>query len=153
VRESVRALRALIVDLYPPNLREEGLESALLDLTDRARERGVSTTLAVDEPVHDVPDSVAGLLYRSAQEGLRNVVDHAGASSARLEVSLVDHTAVLQLADDGRGFDEQLLAERVAAGHVGLKALRGLITDAGGSLEVDSRPGEGTTVRVRVPLS
>jgi signal transduction histidine kinase len=152
VRESVRALRSLIVDLYPPNLREEGLESALQDLTDRARGRGVSTSLAVDEPVRHVPDSVAGLLYRSAQEGLRNVVDHAGASSARLDVSLVDHTAVLQLTDDGRGFDEQLLAERVAAGHVGLKALRGLLADAGGSLEVDSRPGAGTTMRVRVPL-
>jgi signal transduction histidine kinase len=153
VRESVRALRSLIVDLYPPNLREEGLESALQDLTDRARERGVPTSLDVDEPVRDVPDRVAGLLYRSAQEGLRNVVDHAQAKTARLEVSLVDHTAMLELADDGRGFDEQLLAERVAAGHVGLKALRGLLSDAGGSLEVDSRPGEGTTMRVRVPLS
>jgi len=153
VRESVRALRSLIVDLYPPNLREEGLESALQDLTDRARERGVPTQLEVDDPVRAVPDRVAGLLYRSAQEGLRNVVDHAQATTARLEVSLVDHTAVLQLADDGRGFDEHLLAERVAAGHVGLKALRGLLADAGGSLEVDSRPGEGTTMRVRVPLS
>jgi signal transduction histidine kinase len=152
VRESVRALRSLIVDLYPPNLREEGLESALRDLTDRARERGVPTSLEVGDPVRVVPDSVAGLLYRSAQEGLRNVVDHSQATTARLAVSLDDHTAVLELADDGRGFDEELLAARVEEGHVGLKALRGLLTDAGGSLEVESSPGEGTVMRVRVPV-
>jgi signal transduction histidine kinase len=153
VRESVRALRSLIVDLYPPNLREEGLESALRDLTERARERGVPTTLAVADQLGTVPDGAAGLLYRSAQEGLRNVVDHSHATEARLEVSLEDHTAVLELADDGRGFDEQLLEARVDGGHVGLKALRGLLSDAGGSLEVESSPGEGTTFRVRVPLS
>jgi signal transduction histidine kinase len=153
VRESVRALRSLIVDLYPPNLREEGLESALRDLTERARERGVPTQLTVPPEFASVPDGAAGLLYRSAQEGLRNGVDHSGASTATLQLSLEDRSAVLELTDDGRGFDDGLLAARVEAGHVGLKALRGLLTDAGGSLDVRSEPGEGTTFRVRVPLS
>ena len=153
VRESVRALRSLIVDLYPPNLREEGLESALRDLTERARERGVPASLTVPEELDRVPDGAAGLLYRSAQEGLRNVVDHAQATTAQVSLRLEDQTALLEVVDDGRGFDDQLLAARVEAGHVGLKALRGLLDDAGGSLDVGSTPGEGTTFRVRVPLS
>jgi signal transduction histidine kinase len=153
VRESVRALRSLIVDLYPPNLREEGLESALRDLTERARERGTPATLTVASPLDAVPDAAAGLLYRSAQEGLRNVVAHAEASSVAVEVSIEDRSALLAVVDDGRGFDDDLVAAREEAGHVGLKALRGLLADAGGSLEVRSSPGGGTTFRVRVPLS
>ena len=146
-------MRSLIVDLYPPNLREEGLESALRDLTERARERGVPASLTVPEELDRVPDGAAGLLYRSAQEGLRNVVDHAQATTAQVSLRLDDRTALLEVVDDGRGFDDQLLAARVEAGHVGLKALRGLLADAGGSLDVGSTPGEGTTFRVRVPLS
>ena len=138
VRESVRALRSLIVDLYPPNLREEGLESALRDLTERARERGVPASLTVPEELDRVPDGAAGLLYRSAQEGLRNVVDHAQATTAQVSLRLDDRTALLEVVDDGRGFDDRLLAARVEAGHVGLKALRGLLADAGGSLDVGS---------------
>jgi signal transduction histidine kinase len=151
VRESVRALRSLIVDLYPPNLRDEGLASALQDLVDRFAER-TATTLQVAGPVDALPDGVAGLLYRSAQEGLRNVDAHAAAAQATLRVAVEGGVARLELRDDGVGFDDGLLAAREADGHVGLRALRGLLRDAGGSLVVRSSPGAGTTFRVEVPL-
>jgi signal transduction histidine kinase len=153
VRESIRALRSLVIDLYPPNLREEGLASALGDLVERARDNGLPAELDVSELHDPLPDSVAGLLYRSAQEGLRNAVQHSGATRVRVRVATENRQAVLEVADDGTGFDDAVLAEREAAGHVGLKALRGLVGDGGGSLQIRSSDGEGgTTMTVEVPL-
>jgi signal transduction histidine kinase len=153
VREAIRSLRSLIIDLYPPNLREEGLASALGDLIDRTRDHGLPAELDTTELHDPLPEAVAGLLYRSAQEGLRNAVQHAHATQIRVRVATVDRHAVLQVFDDGDGFDETILAHREAAGHVGLKALRGLVTDGGGSLVIRSTPDErGTVMTVEVPL-
>ena len=153
VRESIRALRSLVIDLYPPNLREEGLASALRDLTDRSRDNGLPADLDTSELHDPLPDAVAGLLYRSAQEGLRNAVQHSHATQVRVQVRTAQGLAILEVSDDGTGFDESVLSEREAAGHVGLKALRGLVTDGGGSLHIRSTPGAGgTTMTVEVPL-
>lgn len=152
VRDSIRSLRSLVIDLYPPNLREEGLEAALRDLTDRARDNGLRADLDATDLRDPLPDAVAGLLYRSAQEGLRNAVQHAEAGIVRVRVATENRKAVLEVDDDGHGFDDATLAARVADGHVGLKALRGLVADGGGSLRISSTPGEGTTMRVEVPL-
>jgi two-component system, NarL family, sensor kinase len=152
VRESIRALRSLVIDLYPPNLREEGLASALRDLTDRTREGGLPADLDTEELRDPLPDAVAGLLYRAAQEGLRNALQHAGATHVLVRVATKDRHAILEVIDDGTGFDERVLNEREAAGHVGLKALRGLVMDGGGSLDVRSAGEGGTTMIVEVPL-
>jgi NarL family two-component system sensor histidine kinase LiaS len=61
-------------------------------------------------------------------------------------------TAVLELVDDGRGFDAEDSSASRARGHFGLVALRGLVTDAGGQLDVLSARGNGTTLRVEVPV-
>ena len=152
VRESIRALRSLVIDLYPPNLREEGLASALQDLAQRARDNGLPAEVDASDLRDPLPDAVAGLLYRSAQEGLRNALHHAGAGSVRVRVATEDRHAVLEVADDGRGFDAATLAAKEAEGHVGLRALRGLVTDGGGTLQIRSDPGSGTTMTVEVPL-
>jgi signal transduction histidine kinase len=152
VRESIRSLRSLVIDLYPPNLREEGLASALTDLSDRARDNGLAAELDTTGLHDPLPDAVAGLLYRSAQEGLRNAIHHAGASVVHVRVATENRHAVLEVTDDGRGFDDAMLAAREASGHVGLKALRGLLADGGGSIRISSTPGEGTTMTVEVPL-
>jgi two-component system, NarL family, sensor kinase len=152
LRESIRALRSLVIDLYPPDLREEGLDSALRDLVERARHRGVPTALDTSAVRDPIPDAVAGLLYRSAQEGLRNALSHAEATSVRMRVATEGRLAVLEVVDDGSGFDQATAASRAASGHVGLKALAGLLTDAGGSLDIRSRPGAGTALRAVVPL-
>jgi two-component system NarL family sensor kinase len=149
VRGSMRALRSLIVDIYPPNLGEEGLVSALSDLLTRTEARGVSAALDVSGLDRTLPDAAAGLVYRAAQEALRNVVNHAGASTVSVRLSASDGAAVLEVTDDGRGFDDSADAP---AGHVGLRALSGLVADAGGSLAVRSTPGTGTTVRMELPL-
>ena len=153
VRESIRALRSLVIDLYPPNLREEGLASALRDLTDRSRDNGLPAELDTTGLQDPLPDAVAGLLYRSAQEGLRNAVQHSHATEVEVRVRTERGLAILEVSDDGTGFDEAVLSEREAAGHVGLKALRGLVTDGGGALHIRSTSGQGgTTMTVEIPL-
>ena len=151
IRGSIRALRSLIVDIYPPNFHEVPFESAVEDLFSRAGDRGLRVEVDID--VRDpLPDSAARLLYRSAQEGLRNALDHADARSVTVRVVERSGHAMLDVVDDGRGFDAQDATQSRVTGHFGLVALRGLVTDAGGRMEVRSMPDQGTTLHVEVPL-
>ena len=152
VRASIRALRSLVVDIYPPDFGEVTLDSALTDLLARAAEQGLDAQLDHEGIRDPIPDPVARLLYRAAQEGLRNVLSHAEARHATLKVATVGPRAVLDLTDDGRGFDAAALATARDSGHLGITALRGLVTDAGGLVTLTSEPGAGTTLHVEIPL-
>ncbi len=149
VRESIKALRSLLVEIYPPDLEREGLDSALSDLLARSSGRGVAAELDTSGIHAPVPAPIAGLLYRAAQEALRNTLNHAEATTLHMRVATAADLATLEVDDDGRGFDP---ATAAAEGHVGLKGLQGLVTDAGGRLTVRSAPGDGTQIRVEVPL-
>jgi signal transduction histidine kinase len=153
VRASIRSLRSLMVDIYPPNLIEEGLTSALTDLLATAEGRGLATALDAERLHEPLPEPVARLLYRSAQEALRNTLAHARATQVRVEVESNAVHATLVLADDGVGFVPDDTNPGVAEGHFGLSGLRALCADAGGEVHIESAPGAGTTVRVEVPLS
>jgi two-component system NarL family sensor kinase len=150
VRASIKALRSLVVDIYPPDFGEEPLDVALGDLVERVRARGLAAELEV-QAAEPIPDHAARLVYRVAQEGIRNALNHAGASTVRVRLSAGDGRATVEVSDDGRGFDDAEVTDRAAAGHVGLRALSGLVGDNGGSLQVESVPGSGTTLRAEVP--
>jgi signal transduction histidine kinase len=153
VRESIKALRSLLVEIYPPNLEEEGLAAALSDLLARASGRGVEAELDTAQLREPLPAPMAGLLYRATQEALRNVLSHAGARTMRVRVANEGDDAVLEVVDDGRGFEPARAAAQAADGHLGLRGLAGLVGDAGGELHVESSPGTGTTFRVTVPVA
>jgi two-component system NarL family sensor kinase len=152
VRDNVRALRSLLVEIYPPNLQEEGLEAAVTDLLAAARARGLTTELDASALRVTVPSATAQLLYRATQEALRNVLRHAEAESVAVRLVALDGTGRVEVRDDGRGFEPDEVAGR-PAGHFGLRGLEGLVADAGGSMELTSAPGHGTTVVVEVPIS
>src|SRR5207248_1880761 len=118
-RQSMRDLRSLIVEIAPPNLHEEGLDSALGELVAPLAAGGVETTIDVDTDAAPSPASKT-LLCRVAQEAVRNVASHAGAT--RLSLSLVrdDGLARLVVSDDGQGFSPDQLERRREEGHVGL---------------------------------
>jgi two-component system NarL family sensor kinase len=147
VRDAVRSLRSLLVEIYPANLSEEGIESALSDLMVRLEPRGIATSLTTDGPLSSLDAEDSQLIYRAAQEALRNVVAHADAT--RVDVALVRNEVgtVLEITDDGRGFDA--MPER--EGHLGLKALSGLAASMGATVAIDSVAGKGTTMRLEVP--
>ena len=149
-RQSMRDLRSLIVEISPPNLHEEGLGNALGDLLSSLSAAGVQTSLDVDRGLELAPDTEA-LVFRVAQEAVRNAGAHANAGQVALTLVADDGRTRLVVEDDGAGFSPRDLERRRTEGHVGLSLLSGLVADAGGTLEVDSKPGEGTRLTAEVP--
>ena len=151
LRQGVRDLRTLLVEIYPPSLESAGLQAALSDLLSPLEADGIATDLHVDgAAAAGSPEDP--LIYRVAREAISNVRSHAGAASVRVDVTRpATGTARLVIADDGRGFGEQDRERRREEGHVGLTLLEGLVHEAGGTLEVRSSPGHGTTVEFEVP--
>jgi two-component system NarL family sensor kinase len=142
VRQAIRRLRTLLVELYPEDLHRQGLNGALSDLLAPLQSRGLKTALEVDEGLDDLGRGTEALIYRTAQEALRNVAAHAEASSVSVSLRRRDGTCELDVTDDGRGFSE-LGDERP---HLGLRMLDDLAREHGGSLEIRSTTGRGTTI-------
>ncbi len=147
-RHSVHALRTLAVDIYPADLDQSGLEAALVDLLAPLSEGGIQTRLVVDVPPVMTPDT-RRIVYRVAQEAVRNATRHGAPSAVSISVTAGGVDVVTEVADDGRGFDVQ--AASTARGHLGLSVLRDLAASARGDLAIRSAPGAGTTVTMRVP--
>jgi len=145
-RRSVRSLRSLLVEIYPPNLADTGIEGALADLGAVASRNGTTVAVEVD-PAVDLDQVGMAVVYRVAREALQNVTKHARAD--QVDVTLVPDggTTVLTVRDDGVGFDPATVPE----GHVGLRLLRDLAAEHGADLVIASAPGEGSTVRLVVP--
>jgi signal transduction histidine kinase len=152
VRSAVRSLRTLLVEIYPPNLEETGLEQALTDLTARLTERGITPHLDITLPARPLPSDTVTLLYRCGQELVRNVARHSGASSVEIRVAPDDAgMMVMEVTDDGRGFAPETALTAPGSGHVGLRVMADLVGEAGGVVELASAPGKGTHLLVRVP--
>jgi signal transduction histidine kinase len=148
-RGTVRELRSLLVDLYPPSLHREGLRTALADLLAPLADRGISATLSAPDQLRIGPATEA-LLYRVTRESLRNVVAHAGARRVDVRLATVNGHLELRVEDDGVGFVPPS-PSAAPNGHLGIRLLGDLAREAGGSLEIDSAPGAGTRVVLAVP--
>jgi signal transduction histidine kinase len=145
--EALGEMRLLLYELRPPLLEEHGLAAAL-----RARLQSVETRAGLevtfdcqgDErlPIEDEQE-----LYRLAQEALNNVLKHAQASRVLVRLDLGSHPVVLEVSDDGTGFEPSL---REGDGF-GLGGMRERAERLGGTLHIRSAPGSGTHVRVEVP--
>jgi signal transduction histidine kinase len=147
LRQGVRDLRTLLVEIHPPRLESAGLEPALSDLLSPLEAAGIATALRVEG--NGGAHASDPLIYRAAREAIRNAQEHAAPSSVEVTVMRpAPGTTRLTVHDDGRGFDT---AARSADGHVGLTLLGDLARQSGGRLDVRSGPGEGTTVVLEVP--
>ncbi len=146
VRDSLRSLRSLLVEIHPPNLGTAGLAGALEDLLAPAAARGVEAQLDT-ERLGTVDPAAAALVWRVAQEAVRNVLRHAEASSLHVAVSGSGDSVRLVVEDDGRGFDPGEARDRTS---FGLRGLTGLVEEAGGTLDVTASPGRGTRVTMAV---
>lgn len=151
LRQNIRDLRSLLVDLHPPNLAAQGLESAFADLVSPLEARGVDVTVSVDGADRLDPEQRA-LVFRAAQEAVRNVVAYAGARNVALTLRREEGRIRLAVTDDGRGFTQETRAERANEGHMGLSLLGELARMSGAALDVRSAPGAGTTVSLEVPV-
>lgn len=145
-RQGVRQLRGLLVEIYPPRLRDAGLAAAVEDLLSPLTARGVETAVDIPGDLAVEPETEA-LLFRIAQESIRNAAKHSEASRVTVRTSLEDDWVTLEVADDGAGFSTEQPNE-VREGHLGLDLMRRLAEDAGGELEIETAPGRGTQVRL-----
>jgi signal transduction histidine kinase len=150
LRQSIRELRSLVVSIAPPRLHEEGLTAALSDLAATAESRGLRASLEVPEMI-EVSPAVEALLYRVAQEGVRNTLAHSEATELTIRVALDSQRTVhLEVSDNGVGISAGRPAE-TDNGHLGLRLLAELVDDAGGRLDVNAATGRGTILLVQVP--
>ncbi|HEY3943779.1 MAG TPA: ATP-binding protein [Solirubrobacteraceae bacterium] len=149
-RETIRELRTLLVDIYPPTLQRSGLSAALSDLVAPLKAAGIAVTLDVPEDAHLIND-IEALFYRVAQEAIRNSRTHGDASEVRIALVQGSDETLMLIEDNGRGFLRSEIAEGGPEGHFGLRLVRDLVDHAGGRLEIESAPGRGTLIAVVMP--
>ncbi|MER7705662.1 GAF domain-containing sensor histidine kinase [Kitasatospora sp. NPDC097605] len=148
--EAADELRAVVVELRPAALEEDGLSATLasqVQVLDRAHTADIA--FAADR-VRALPQTQEAALLRVAQEALHNALRHSGAR--RVTVTLAGtptRGAVLRISDNGRGFDPESV--RRAGRHLGLASMRDRAAAVGGRLTLDSAPGQGTVVEMEVP--
>lgn len=150
VERSVHDLRALIVDIHPPDLTAGGLEPALHDLAERLR---ASSAIELDVRV-SLPDAVgpgvAETVYRAAREFLVNIGKHAGAQHASVDLTGDSDTVRLLVTDDGQGPSVDGW-DRRANGHLGLVLIAESAADLGGELTVEAGTAGGTIALLVLP--
>jgi signal transduction histidine kinase len=144
LRGSLRGLRSLLVEIHPPELSADSLPAALQDLIAPAEATGVRATVDVTGGRTATGETVA-LVWRVAQEAVRNTLRHARAAALSVVVRDQGDRVVLEVTDDGVGFDPAAVRTDV---HYGLRGLDSLVRDSGGTLLVRSAPGTGTTIRL-----
>ncbi len=148
LRRTVQGLRTMLVELYPADLDAEGIEGALADLAARLESQGMEVVVRVDAAAAELPPDARALVYRVAQEAMRNVASHARATRVSVELTAQDGRACLVVDDDGAGFDVDALGDKGPDGHVGLRVMADVAAASGASLTLSSAPGAGTAVRL-----
>jgi signal transduction histidine kinase len=149
-QEALREMRLLIFELRPPVLKEEGLAAALRSRLESVEQRvGLETFFRLEIEERIGPE-IEETLYRVALEALNNVLRHSYANSVHVALWKEDQRVVLEVADDGVGFDPVAVRER--GGGLGLRGMEERVARLGGKLTLASTPNEGTQVRVEVDL-
>ncbi len=152
VRGTIGGLRSLLVDIYPPSLRTAGLVTALTDLAGTVQTRDIDVRLVVPaDNLTGLDEEQERLVFRVAQESLRNTARHAAASHVDIELAVTGDSACLVVCDDGVGFDVDAALASPPEGHLGLRVMRDLTSQSGALLEVSSAPGAGTCWRLTIP--
>jgi signal transduction histidine kinase len=148
-QETSDRVRALIRDLHRSPLGAKGLSEAIESFTDEVgRESGVRFHLDVEDV--SMPAPIALLLYHVGREGVMNALKHAHAKDLWITVHEDGEDIALELRDNGVGFDT---AAPGPEGHFGMAMMRERAKVGGGTFEVASAPGEGTTITVRFPTA
>jgi signal transduction histidine kinase len=151
LREEIKTLRKMMTELRPSALEERGLGAAMRDHAEGvAKASGLRCKVNASIAGRMHPP-VEAALYRVMQEALTNVVKHAEATEATVTLAPMDGRVVMQVVDDGRGFDPAGLPAIMGPDHFGLIAIRERVLMEGGEVDVRSQPGAGTEVRVSFP--
>jgi len=153
LNRGVQGLYRYIKDLRPPLLDDLGLIPAMRSLTKSLQERdGINADLEVVGGERRFPPEVELLLYRIIQEALNNISRHAQASEVQVVIRIDDNKIKVVISDNGRGFELSGGVEDLPrSGRLGLAGMQERARLLGGTFEVNSAPGKGTTLVVEVP--
>ncbi|TMG54872.1 MAG: GAF domain-containing sensor histidine kinase [Chloroflexi bacterium] len=152
LRRAIRETREILGTVRPATLDDLGLVAALSAAArEMADDAGWTLEEALDDP-GPLSREAESTLYRVAVEALNNVKKHAAAHEVRLALLKTEDTLEIDVADDGHGFETEQWGEAgVRPGHFGLLGMRERVAFLGGLCKVQSRRGEGTTIRIVVP--
>jgi signal transduction histidine kinase len=150
LRSSVTDLRTLMIEIAPPDLAESGMDGALRKLLAPLPARGIAVELEATAGTHIAADKTS-LVFRVAQEAIRNVVNHSQATKVVTTLRFANGILTLQVADNGRGFSSADRSRRREEGHVGLHLLNNAVEASSGSLSLESEPGQGTSLMLTLP--
>jgi signal transduction histidine kinase len=149
--EALEEVRSLSHTMHPRVLDDLGLPAALEWIARQTREQEAFDVDVIADDGASIPAPLASVLYRIAQEALRNAGRHAGAEHVEIFLRRAPGSATLEVRDDGRGFDVRRAEERRPG--MGLFSMRERVGLVNGSLVVESTPGRGTRVVATVPLT
>ncbi|MEV8085417.1 sensor histidine kinase [Pseudarthrobacter oxydans] len=147
----VTAVDGVLTDQHPLDFYTLGLAGCIDRLTGPLRHRGTSVRWDTPHWGIEIPKDCASLLYQSAREALSNAYNHSGASHLTVQLAAVDHGIRLVVADDGTGFDRNAATCGRHHGY-GLRLMSVAVHEAGGTVDIRSAPGQGTSVTVTLPL-
>jgi signal transduction histidine kinase len=154
VRQTVSESRKIIGNLRPTALDDLGLEAAIALEVERLREDGYQVDYEEELQDERLPSTVEIALFRIVQEALTNIRKHAQTRQVRIELHRLESEVCLEVRDYGRGFDQSApFLESGPGERVGLTGMQERVALLGGSFEISSRPGAGTSVVVKIPLS
>ena len=150
---SIKYARTLTYQLYPPNLRELGLDAALeWHLEQYQKDHPIVCYFTGDLNPKAVSDDIKGFLFRAVQELLVNTAKHAQADNVELSTWKTDDAICISIEDDGIGFDaDKILSTVSMSSGFGLFSMRERLHDLGGKLSVDSEIGRGTKIMITAP--
>ncbi|KAB7627586.1 response regulator [Alkalilimnicola sp. S0819] len=155
IDESLDASRSLTVELSPPILYDAGLVAALDWLARWSLDKnGLRVTVRAGEEIDPLPEDLRAFLFQAVRELLFNVVKHGRISEAEIELERdAEQQLWIGIRDHGRGFDAAEAVRYQGSGGFGLFSIRERIEVLGGQFILETAPGEGTTVRLSLPVS
>jgi signal transduction histidine kinase len=148
-REALFDIRLLIFELHPPILEGQGLAAALrIRLSAVENRAGLQAGIQVDGD-RRLPISVEEDLYRIALEALNNIVKHAKAKHVTVHLQFSEERVLLEIADDGMGYDVTAARE---SGGMGIRGMEDRAQRIHGKLEISSEPGKGSRLKLEAPI-
>jgi signal transduction histidine kinase len=148
-QQALKEMRLLVYELRPPALTNTGLSGAIRHRLNAVEKRAGMKVRFIEEGVIDLPPGIEEQVYRLVQEALNNTLKHANAHNISIVLRQIPQQFELELQDDGQGF----CVEEANTGGIGLASMHERAERIMAALEIDSTPGKGTVIRVRLPLN